>query len=145
MIPSIAGENGTGNVMGSTLSWATSAEALQRTGHSVEITVTPSGKQSVVRVRDRLGQIAGGLFGGLIGGLGLGVGLGIGLGVGLKTLGSAPFAVLFPIGTILGGYLIARLAFSLFSKSRKSRVRDMADSIAQLIDNAGEEPGDTQE
>ncbi len=137
MIPSITGETGTGNVMGGSLSWATGAEVVQRTGHSVDISVIPSGGQSVIRVKNRLGQIAGGLFGGLMGGLGLGAGLGIGLGVGLKALGSVPFAVLFPIGTVLGGYLIARLAFSLFTKARKSRIRDIADSIAGLIENSG--------
>jgi hypothetical protein len=143
MIPSITGENGTGNVMGSSLSWATNSEVVQRTGHSIDISVTPSGGKSVVRVRNRLGQIAGGLFGGLMGGFGLGAGLGVGLGVGLKALGSVPFAVLFPIATVAGGYLIARLAFHLFSKSRKSRVKDMAESIVRLIESTSEsrQPG----
>jgi hypothetical protein len=141
MIPSITGENGTGNVMGGSLSWATSAEVVQRTGHSVDISVTPSGGKSVVRVRNRLGQVAAGLFGGLMGGLGLGAGLGIGLGVGLTALDSVPFAVLFPVGTLILGYSIARLSFSLFSRTRKSRVRDMADSITRLIENAGSDPG----
>lgn len=140
MIPSITGESGTGNVMGGALSWATSAEAVQRTGHSVEISVTPSAGRSIVRVRDRLGQIAAGIFGGLVGGIGLGAGLGVGLGVGLKALGSVPFAVLFPIGTVLGGYLIARLAFTLFSKTRESRIKESAENIAQLIDSTGETP-----
>lgn len=135
MIPSFTGENGTGNVMGGSLSWATNAEVVQRTGHSVDISVTPSEGQSVVKVRNRLGQMAAGLFGGLVGGVGLGAGLGVGLGVGLKTLSSIPFAVLFPIGALVGSYLIARFAFTLFSKARKSRIKDIADNIVALIES----------
>ncbi len=138
MIPSFTGENGTGNVMGGSLSWATNAEVVQRTGHRVEISVTPSGGQSIIKVRNRLGQIAGGLFGGLMGGVGLGAGLGVGLGVGLKALGSVPFAVLFPIGTVVGSYLIARFAFTLFSRLRKSRIKDIAENIVTLIESTGE-------
>jgi hypothetical protein len=73
-----------------------------------------------------------------MGGVGLGAGLGVGLGVGLKTLGSAPFAVLFPIGAVVGSYLIARIAFKLFSKARKSRIRDIAENITTLIESTGE-------
>ncbi len=140
MIPSITGENGTGSVVGSSLSWATNAEVVQRTGHSVDISVTPSGEKSLVRVRNRLGQLAAGLFGGLMGGVGLGAGLGVGLGVGLKTLESLPFAVLFPIATLTGSYLLARLIFYLFSISRKSRIKDMSESIVRLIESTVERP-----
>lgn len=134
LIPSLVGDTGSGSVVADTLLWSSDADAVARTGHSVHVSVTSSENGSIVRVQDRLAQMAGGVFGGVMGGVGLGGGLGVGLSVGLAVLESVPFAVLFPVGVLAGSYLLSRFIFSVFSRSRRRRIREIAENIRDCID-----------
>ena len=133
MIPSIAGEDGSGSVMEGLLTWTTSPETTVQTGRSMNITVTSGEGQTGVHITDRLVQIAGGIFGGIVGGVGCGAGFGVGLGVGLGALQSATFATLFPIGAICLSYLGARMIYKIILTVRRKRIRAVIDKLAHLI------------
>ena len=139
MMNSLGGGQGGGSVMGNALFWATSEETLARTGFSMDISVVSSESGSIVRVQNRLGQMAGGIFGGVVGGIGLGAGLGVGLGVGIGAMGSALFAVLFPIGVLAGTYLLARGTYRVIVRNQRRRIREIAGRIKQLIDGGASE------
>jgi hypothetical protein len=134
MMNSLAGGRGSGSVVGNALFWATSEETIARTGFGMDISVVSSETGSIVRIQDRLGQMAGGIYGGLVGGIGLGAGLGIGLGVGIGAMGSVLFSVLFPLGVVAGSYLLARGIYRQIIRSRSRRIRGIAERITQLID-----------
>jgi hypothetical protein len=132
-LPSIAGEDGSGNAHRSSLSWSTNSVAAMRTGRSLQVSIRGTSSGTVVRVREELSQVAGGLFGGLIGGVGLGGGFGVGFGVGLGSLGSPLFAVAVPILFITGSYFLARSIFKAVSKSRRRNVQRVAARIREFL------------
>ncbi len=63
---SLAGESGTGSIMGNSFSWSTGPEAATRIGYRTDITITPSAAESIAQVTDRLGLLAEGFFGGTV-------------------------------------------------------------------------------
>lgn len=136
-LPSITGDDGTGNAHRRSLSWATNSVVAMRTGRSLRITAHGSESGAVIRVREELGQVAAGLFGGLTGGVGLGAGFGVGFGVGLGALGSPLFAALVPIGFIGGSYFLARAIFRAVSRARKRHLRRIAARIREFFDRGG--------
>ena len=138
MLPSLTGDAGSGQTLGSSLSWATSPEALEKTGRGTHITVTSTRNGTLIQAHDRLEHSAGGIFGGVLGGVGGGVGIGVGLGVGIAVLGSAAFATLFPLGMIGGSYLLSRLIFSLLSRLRSKKLKEISQELRGLIQTQSE-------
>ena len=133
MLPSLTGDAGSGQTLGSSLSWSTSPEVLEKTGRSTHITVTSTRSGTLIQAHDRLENSAGGIFGGVLGGVGGGVGLGVGLGVGIAVLGSAAFATLFPLGMIGGSYFLSRLIFSILSRVRAKKLKEISQKLRGLI------------
>jgi hypothetical protein len=111
-----------------------------RTGRSLRITAHGSDSGGVVRIREDLGQVAGGVFGGLIGGVGLGAGFGVGFGVGLGALGSPAFAAIVPIAFVGGSYLLARGIFRAVSRARRRQVRRIAARVREFFDRGRPAP-----
>jgi hypothetical protein len=68
------------------------------------------------------------------------LGLGVGLGVGLGALGSAAFAILFPIGVMTGAWAIARGIFRTSVHNRmRILTRLMNEMVATVEDGLGDE------
>jgi transposase-like protein len=139
-LPSITGDDGTGNAHRRSLSWSTNSVVSMRTGRSLRITAHGSDSGGVVRIREDLGQVAGGVFGGLIGGVGLGAGFGVGFGVGLGALGSPAFAAIVPIAFVGGSYLLARGIFRAVSRARRRQVRRVAARVREFFDRGRPAP-----
>lgn len=133
-LPSITGDDGSGDAHRRSLSWSTNSVVAMRTGRSLRITAHGSDSGGVVRIREELGQVAGGVFGGLMGGVGLGAGFGVGFGVGLGALGSPTFAALVPIAFVAGSYLLARGIFRAVSRARKRHLRRIAARVREFFD-----------
>ncbi len=102
LVPDIqAAAEGVGqpSALGRTLTWQSTSQDQLR---SLQVSVSSRDGQTWIRIEERLGQLAASIFGGFVGGGGGGVGLGVGLGVGIGALGSAAFAIFWPLG-IIGG------------------------------------------
>lgn len=150
------GELGRTDRVGGTLTWATSHHPNQG-GRRVEVTIERRRGRTRLVVRERLGQVAGGLFGGIVGGLGGG---GLGGVVPLAIVGgvAAPIIPLLAVGWIgltWGGVRvaygaltrrraeeharIARRVDTLFAESRpavRARVEASADDEREELDAA---------
>ena len=140
----LMGEAGQGSVSRSTLSWSTDPVIAMRNGFQTRLRVRSTRRGTEITLRNELGNMAGGLFGGLMGGVGLGAGLGVGLGVGLENAYSASFIVMVPLAFLAGSYLLARGIFSAVARTRRRRLRRIADELADsaeslLDDTAGAE------
>lgn len=142
-LDAVAGEAGQGHVSRSTLSWATDTAIAMRNGYQTRVQVRSTRRGTDISVRTDLGNLAGGLYGGLMGGVGLGAGLGIGLGVGLETLGSPAFAVLFPLGMVGVGYLLARSIFTGIARRRRRRNRLIVDELVAAAEDLQAPPDST--
>ncbi len=122
---------GTLNRAGRAFSWTLTPGA--NGGRSLTIHVSPKGGQTVVRVEERLGNLAGGLYGGLFGGAGGGLSPMAGLG------GAALFG---PVGAVLG--VAATLALTLagtralYGKLAGNREEDLARLFEALTDIVAE-------
>lgn len=122
---------GQASLLGHTLTWHSSTPQGER---SLQITVSSTHGRTRIRIQERLNGLAGALFGGFMGGGGGGVGLGIGLGVGLGALGSAAFAIAFPVAVIGGSYVAARTLFGSLSRRRQRVLRELMDRLTEHIE-----------
>ncbi len=132
MIPEIqraAGGLGQASLLGRTLTWHSSTPQGER---SLQITVSSTHGRTRIRIQERLNGLAGALFGGFLDGGGGGVGLGVGIGA----LGSAAFAIAFPVAVISGSYALARTIFGSTARRRQRALRDLLDRLTELFDHA---------
>lgn len=118
------------SVIGRTLSWVLSDPNRQR---FLQVTVSNREGETVIRIEERMQQLAGAIYGGLIGGMGGGLGLGVGLGVGIGALGSAVFATVFPITVIAGSVWAARTAFGSTANKRRRSLTTLLDRLTELV------------
>jgi hypothetical protein len=125
-----AREHGQPSLLGRTLTWQ--AETPSKT-RSMQVVVSARRGETHVRVEERLHQFAAGLFGGIIGGVGGGVGVGVGLPVGLEVLGSAFFAVAFPLGILGLSYLGAMQIYRQVVKRRRAKLMELLERITEAV------------
>lgn len=125
--------NGQGHpsVIGRTLSWVLSDPNRQR---FLQVTVSNKEGETLIRIEERMQQLAGALYGGIVGGLGGGVGLGVGLGVGIGAMGSAIFATVFPAAVIGGSFWAARMAFGSTAHGRRRTLTTLLDRLTELVE-----------
>ncbi|MGH7576748.1 MAG: hypothetical protein ACREM1_16695 [Longimicrobiales bacterium] len=131
------GAVGQASLVGRTLTWQTETPNKTR---SLQIVVTSRGRETHIRIEERLNQLAGALFGGLIGGVGTGAGA-TGLGVALGVLGSAFLAVAFPLGAVTGSYFVARTIFSTTATRRRKALWDLLQHLTDAVADAATDPG----
>jgi hypothetical protein len=110
---------GTASAIGQTLTWSSRNES-QTT--SQQILVSAKNGETLIRIEERFGGLAGALFGGIMGGVGGGMGIGMGVGLG-AAMGSVAFSILWPIGIIGGAYYTARKVLE-YQVSRRMRVAE---------------------
>ena len=116
--------------MGKTLTWSSRSDTNTS---SQQVLVSSRNGETMVRIEERLGGLAGALFGGFLGGVGGGVGLGAG-GALAAVLGSAAFAVAFPLVVIGGSYAAARAIFADQVRKRRSRMEELMDRIVERVE-----------
>jgi len=136
-VSNAAGGQGQPGVIGRTLTWTLSDPNRQR---YLQVTVTSRNGETLIRIEERMQQLAGAFFGGIMGGGGLGVGLGVGVGVGVGALGSVLFATLVPIGAIVGSYVIARETFGNVARKRRKTLTTLLDRLTDLVEEAAAPP-----
>ena len=129
-IQQAADGQGGASVLGNTLTWRSTSPNNER---SLMVTVTSRDGRTRILIEERLSQLAAGLFGGIVGGGGLGVGLGVGMGVGLGVLGSAAFAITFPVAVIGGAYVLARTIYGSVLRRRQRVLRDLLDRLTERV------------
>jgi len=115
------------SLLGKTLTWQSEDASKTR---ALQVSVSVGRGETRLSVEERYGNLAGALFGGIMGGGGTGLGLGVGFGVGLGALGSAAFAVLFPIGVIGGAWALAR---GIFRNSVHGRMRTLTKLMNEMV------------
>jgi hypothetical protein len=108
----------------------------QQSSRAVQILISSRDGQTLVRVEERYGQLAGGLFGGIVGGGGVGFGVGMGAGVG-TALGSTLFVVGIPLLVIGGTYGIARYAFKTIVGKRRKALTKLMDQVGAAVESRG--------
>jgi hypothetical protein len=123
--------HGQASLVGKTLTWSS-----QTSGNvsSQQVVVSSMRRETLIRIEEHLGQLAGGLFGGIMGGVGGGVGLGVGGALG-GALGSIALGVAIPAVVITGSYFLARAFFVDQVRRRQRKLEALADAIeARLIE-----------
>ncbi len=127
-------DHGQPNLLGRTLTWQTETPTKTR---SLQVVVSSRDGETHIRVEERLHQLAGGLFGGITAGVGAGVGVGVGLPVGIVTLGSALFAVAFPLGIATISFIGARAIYRAVVAHRRKILGDLLERVSRAVaDNA---------
>lgn len=140
LVPTIqiaADSPGQASQVGRALTWHSQNPQNPRT---LQVIVTVQTGQTLIRIEERYGGLAGAIFGGVMGGVGGGVGLGFGGALG-GLLGSVAAAVAFPVAIIGASYLISRKAFSSAVRKRRSRLRQLLDSLEEQLRMAAEAGG----
>jgi hypothetical protein len=101
--------------------WASSAENVRGTGPFTCVTVTVKDGKTIVRVTDRLGQLAGALFGGVGGGL-----AGGGLVAPIFVTIAMPILAPLVFGAWFGGsYTLARALYKHSAKKRAQKLQQV--------------------
>jgi tRNA A-37 threonylcarbamoyl transferase component Bud32 len=100
------------------------------TGRDVQVTVSPRGGKTRIRVEERMNPIAGALFGGIVGGWG-GGGTGMALGIGLGALESVAAAVAMLVFNLGGSYTLARTLFRNAHRKRLGELTGLIDRLAE--------------
>jgi len=123
--------------VGRTRTWS----ALSQTGNAgtqrhVTVTATIHDGNTVVRVDEPLGKLAGALFGGLVGGLG-GGGTGLWIGIGMGVLHSPVAAGACVLTALTGSYALAR---TLFKNAAARRLTEHDELLERLVAAATDTP-----
>lgn len=127
------GEQGSHDVIGRTLTWASGPRLGNQVARNMMVTITPSGGVTSIRVEERLGQLAGGLFGGILGGVGGG---GIGLWLGPLIVAGYPALIPVAMAAWLGGvYALVRRIYRGKTKARADDLRELLKSLVSLAED----------
>lgn len=129
-IQRVATGHGNASMVGRTLTWSSETSQRQRT---FQVTVSAKDGETLIRAEERLHGLAGSLFGGLMGGMGGGIGFGVGMPLGIEVLGSAAFAVGFPVLVIGGSYFLARTILKRTGRTRRQVLSHLVDQIADQV------------
>lgn len=126
------GDAGLVSSIGRTLMW-TAMPPRQGQGRSPRVTITPSGRRTVIRIEEGFKQLAGGLFGGLVGGIG-GAGLGPAAAIIATQPGMIGVAAIGGWAVVLSAsYLTARALFARTIRRRTRELGQLADRLAASI------------
>ncbi|MGD8278589.1 MAG: hypothetical protein PVH00_11210 [Gemmatimonadota bacterium] len=114
--------------VGRTLSWNSQSQANPG---ALTILVSVRKGETVIRIEERFGNLAGGLFGGVVGGAGGGLGIGAG-GAIATTLGGGAFFAIIP--AVVGGiYLGVRSIFKSVVNRRKRTLEQLMERILEVL------------
>ncbi len=125
--------HGQASLVGKTLTWSSHTSGNVS---SQQVVVSSVRGETLIRIEEHLGQLAGGLFGGIMGGVGGGVGLGVGGALG-GALGSVFLGVGIPAVVIPASYFLARAIFSDQVRRRQRKLAALADTIEARLSERG--------
>jgi hypothetical protein len=125
--------HGLPGLMGKTLSWQSETASKTRT---LQVMVSSREGETLIRIEERLHQFASGLFAGTVAGVGGGIGIGVGLPVGLNVLGSALFAVAFPLGVIGLTYMGCKEIYRQVVRKRARRLEDLLEGLTDVVERS---------
>ncbi|MHB1192994.1 MAG: hypothetical protein ACYC6F_08080 [Longimicrobiales bacterium] len=128
VIQLVSREHGTPSLLGRSLTWQ--GEAPNRT-RSLQVVVSVRRGETLIRVEERLGQLAGAVFGISLGAVGSTVGFAVGLPVAIEVLGSTVLAVGLPLGAIVLSYMGGREIFRRLVRRRRSILVELTDQLAR--------------
>jgi hypothetical protein len=139
MVPIIqmaADAPGQASQVGNTMTWQSQNPSSPR---SLQILIAAHTGQTLIRIEERYGALAGGLFGGFVGG-GTGISIGVGGAIG-GALASAALAVALPLAITTSTYLVVRRVFRSIVRRRRGAIEKLLDTLAdhavQAIEAAG--------
>ncbi len=130
-VRSVLGTAGITSILGRTVTWVAQRSSNSGLTRDVQVSLTMRAGQTRIVIRERLGQLAGGIFGGIGGGLG-GGGLGPILGATVGGLHAPALALVIAplwLATVLSG---ARTAYHYASNARRRELEKLADSLASM-------------
>ncbi len=118
--------HGQASAVGQTLTWSSTNPG---NATSQQVLVSSREGETVIRIEERLSNMAGALFGGLLGGVGGGLGIGVGGALG-GVLGSVALGVGFPIVVIGATYFATRKLYSSIVGKKRQKMSNLMDAIA---------------
>lgn len=123
---------GNASMVGRALTWRSETSDYQT--RSLQVIVASRSGETRIQAEERLQGYAGALYGGVVGGAGVGIGMGVGFGVGLGALGSALFALAFPV-TLTGVlYVAMRHVMKSTGRRRRAEAEALVDRIARYVE-----------
>lgn len=128
VIQLVSREHGHPSLLGRTLTWQ--GETANKT-RSLQVVVSVRRGETLIRVEERLQQLAGVVFGVSLGAVGSTVGLAVGLPVALEVLGSGLLAVAFPVGAIALSYLGGREIYRRLVRTRRSVLAELTEQLVR--------------
>jgi hypothetical protein len=134
MVPLIqmaADAPGQASQVGNTMTWQSQNPANPR---SLQILVAAHAGNTLIRIEERYGALAGGLFGGFVGG-GSGVSLGVG-GALAGALGSVAIAVALPVAITTTTFVVIRRVFRSIVRRRRGVLERLLDTLAAHAQSA---------
>jgi hypothetical protein len=124
--------HGQASAIGSTLTWSSTTSGNTS---SQQVLVQSGRGETLVRIEDRVGGLAGALYGGIVGG-GSGVGIGAG-GAVAGVIGLPAFLIVaIPAGIIGSSYMVARAIFTAQVRRRRARMEELMDQIAMRVERS---------
>jgi hypothetical protein len=131
VIQQVSREHGQPSLLGRSLTWQ--GETANKT-RSLQVVVSVRRGETLIRIEERLQQLAGAVFGVSMGAVGSTVGMAVGLPVALQVLGSGVLAVGFPVGTMALCFLGAREIFRRLVRRRRNVIADLTDQVAREVE-----------
>jgi hypothetical protein len=122
------GEHGAHDVLGKTLTWASTPTVGQGMARTIQVSVTPRNGVTTLRIEEKLSMMAGALFGGIVGGVGGG-----GTGFVVLPFLLAGMPALIPVGVAVwvgGIYGLVRRRYSRKTTERKAQHTEL---LAELV------------
>lgn len=131
-----ADAQGQASQVGRSLTWHSQSQSNPR---GLQVLVSVRSGETLVRIEERYGGVAGALFGGMVAGGGIGAGVGLGGALG-GVLGSVALAVTFPVIILVGTYAGARAIYAGIVR-RRSRILDrLLHDLVELLEAAAGTP-----
>ncbi len=125
----VVGEDGQAEIVGDDVGFT--LHTGRRSRKFLRVTLSPSPEGTTMRVEENLRPVAGGLFGGILGSLGINALTWAVLG---PLVFHAPFWLpMLLIGTWLGVWMILRVAFGAYVRSRRRHLTEIAEKIAAEV------------
>jgi serine/threonine protein kinase len=119
------GDPGHVGTIGRSVSWSSTNK-----NRRLQISIVPRHGSTMIRIDERLGQLAGALFGGIMGGGGGGT-TGVTIGIGMGVFHSAFIAAGLWGCAIAGTYALARTIFRAQVRSRRAALHALALELAE--------------
>ena len=122
--------HGQASSVGHTLTWSS---ATAGNTSSQQVLVQSSHGETLIRIEERLGGLAGALYGGILGG---GGGLAIGAGSAIGALGSVFLAFVIPAALVGSSYMLTRWIFQAQVRRRRQKMEELMDQIASRVERS---------